>query len=103
MGETLAEHKLQYEDLPRKNNYNKKTAKAVGRTEMSKVPEAVKQAKSYKKTRGEHFKDIVITVLVTSIVAFVAGSMFANKQQARIDRAVQAVTPTANAEAPVKK
>lgn len=102
MGSTLADHELKFEDLPQKT-YNKKTAKAVGRTEMSKVTSEPKAVKSYKKTRGEHFKDIVITVLVTAIIAFVAGTMFANNQQARIDQAVQSVTTTANAEAPVKK
>lgn len=96
MGNTLADHELKFEDLPQKQ-YNKKTVKAVGRTEMSKTVSEPKVAKSYKKTRGEHFKDIVITILVTAIVAFVAGAMFANKQQAQIDKAVQAVTPKAEA------
>jgi hypothetical protein len=96
LGSTLADHELKFEDLPQKQ-YNKKTAKAVGRTEMSKVTSEPKAAKRYSKTRGEHLKDIVITILVTAIVAFVAGTMFANKQQARIDRAVQAVAPKVEA------
>lgn len=96
MGSALADHELKFEDLPKKQ-YNKKTVKAVGRTEMSKTVSEPKIAKRYSKTRGEHFKDIVITILVTAIVAFVAGSVFANKQQARIDQAVKAVTPTAEA------
>jgi len=32
------------------------------------TPEA-KPAKKYAKTRGEHYKDIVIAILVTSIIA----------------------------------
>lgn len=89
---TLDSYPLQYEDL------TPSTRKGGKDSKMSKeVKPEVKTTRKYSKTRGEHFKDIVITILVTAIVAFVAGTMFANKQQARIDRAVQAVTPTAEA------
>jgi hypothetical protein len=97
MGNTLADHKLTFEDLPQKQYKLNKARKGGKDSKMSKTTNEPKVAKSYKKTRGEHFKDIVITVLVTAIVAFVAGTMFANKQQARIDRAVQAVAPKVEA------
>lgn len=61
-----------------------------------------KSSKKYAKTRGEHFKDIVIAILITSIIAFVGGMQFAEGNQAEIDRAVKAAQPTVQAE-PVKK
>ncbi|HYG84617.1 MAG TPA: hypothetical protein VD907_07125 [Verrucomicrobiae bacterium] len=64
--------------------------------------EPSKPAKKYAKTKGEHFKDIVIAVLVASIVAFVAGMYFANQHQADIDKAVSAVAPKAEAAPTVK-
>lgn len=69
----------------------------------STTNEAPKASKKYAKTRGEHYKDIVIAVLVTSIIAFVGGVVFANKQQAEVNSAVSAaqsvVTPKAEAAA----
>ena len=73
----------------------------VGRAKMPKSTnnEAPKASKKYAKTRGEHYKDIVIAILVTGIIAFIGGAMFANSNQAKIDAAVSAVQPVANAEA----
>lgn len=67
-------------------------------TQEVKAPKA-----KYAKTRGEHVKDLVITALVIGIIAFIGGMTFQSKQQGAIDTAVKAVTPTANAQAPVKK
>lgn len=80
----------------------------VGRTltKMSKstnTPEAVKTPKAkYSKTRGEHFKDLVIAVLVAGIIAFVCGMQFQSKQQDAIETAVKGAH-TVQAQAPVKK
>lgn len=82
-----------------------KTAKSGGKGNY-KMPkqEAVKQAKKYQKTRGEHAKDIVIAILIASIVAFVAGISYANGRQAQIDSAVKnAVSNQTAAEATTKK
>lgn len=57
-----------------------------------------KPAKKYAKTRGEHYKDIVIAILVTGIIAFIGGMYFSNQHNAEIARAVSAVQPTAHAE-----
>lgn len=90
-----------YIDIPQQI----KTAKSGGKDikQMSKstnTPEALKQPKAkYSKTRGEHFKDIVIAVLITAIVAFIGGVVFQSKQQNAINTAVKAVTPSASAEA----
>lgn len=73
-------------------------SKETAPTETPKAPKA-----KYTKTRGEHIKDVIIAVLVASIVAFIGGMTFQSKQQHAIEAAVQAVTPTAQAQAPAKK
>ena len=80
----------------------------VGRTfkkmsNKSTVAPEVKAPKAkYAKTRGEHFKDIVIAVLITGIIAFVGGMVFQGKQQQAIETAVKGAS-TQTVEAPVKK
>lgn len=87
----------QYLDIPQLT----KTAQSGGKdSKMSKnstTNEAPKTSKKYAKTRGEHYKDIVIAVLVTGIIAFVAGTMFQGKQQNAINAAVNAVSPSVEA------
>lgn len=81
----------------------------VGRTftKMSnsnnKAAEPKAPKAKYAKTRGEHYKDIVIAILIAGIIAFIGGMHFANTQHDAIDTAVKAVQPTASAQAPVKK
>lgn len=93
---------LQYEDL------NPKTRKGGKDSKMSKSTNQAepKTAKKYAKTRGEHAKDIIIAILVTSIVAFVGGMYFQGKQNSEVKNAVsaaqQAMAPKAEA-APVSK
>lgn len=85
-----------YIDIP----HLTKTAKRGGKGQkMSKTTqtEQAKTVKKYAKTRGEHYKDIVIAILVTAIIAFVCGAIFQSKQQNAINTAVKAVTQTANA------
>lgn len=59
--------------------------------------EAPKASRKYSKTRGEHYKDIVIAVLVTSVIAFIGGMHFSNSQHAETAKAVQAATVQATA------
>lgn len=99
---SLSEYPIEYiDDMPLIN------PNRVGRTfkKMSKSNKAaeVQEPKAYNKTKGEHFKDIVIAVLVAGIIAFIGGMVFQGKQQSAIETAVKAVTPTAEAQAPVKK
>lgn len=97
---TLGDYKLHYEDI------NPNTRKGGKDSKMSKNSKQVESspAKTYNKTRGEHFKDLVIIALVVGIIAFVGGMQFAKGNQAQIDKAVQAAQPTAQAVAPeVKK
>lgn len=95
---SLAKHKLYYEDVTHK-------PARVGRTEMSKLTttnEAPKASKKYAQTRGEHYKDIIIAILVTAVIAFIGGMHFSNQHNAEMQRAVKAVsTPVAQTE--VKK
>ena len=57
----------------------------------------------YAKTRGEHTKDLIIAILITGVIAFVGGMVFANKQDAEVKNAVsaaqQAMAPKADAQA----
>lgn len=52
--------------------------------------EAPKASKKYAKTRGEHYKDIVIAILITAVIAFIGGMVFANKQNTEVKNAVSA-------------
>lgn len=69
----------------------------------STTNEAPKASKKYAKTRGEHYKDIVIAILVTAIVAFGLGVKVQADRNAEVAKAVStAVTPTATAAEPSK-
>lgn len=96
---SLSEHEMHYEDLPFQ------TPKVVGKVKkMAKTTD--KSVKAYKKSRGEHYKDIVIAVLVTSIIAFICGVQFASSQNAKVSTAVEKVEAAMTAETtevPVKK
>lgn len=71
-------------------------------SDKSTTKAEVKAPKRYTKTRGEHYKDIVIAVLVAGVIAFIGGMHFANKHNADLQNAVKAAqAPVAQAE--VKK
>lgn len=80
-----------------------KLPERVGKVKMTKstTNEAPKVSKKYAKTRGEHYKDIVIAVLVTAVIGFVVGMHFSNQQHAATAQAVKAAQVTATAD--VKK
>lgn len=66
-----------------------------------KVP---KVRKKYAPTRLEVFKTVTIAVLITAIIAFIAGMRFADSQQVTVMKTVDALTATEQADAaPVKK
>ena len=89
----LSEFKSYYEDLapPKFKLITRKGGKA---SKMSKETTPTKTARKYTKTRVEHLKDIVIVVLVTSIMAFVAGMQFADGQNAKTVQAVSQAQAT---------
>lgn len=93
MTDVLADYKLEYEDVPRKKYQIIKK----GHNKMSKEVKQAKTRKVYQKTRGEHYKDIVITILVTGIVAFVAGASYQNGQNQALQSAIDAVAPAVEA------
>lgn len=51
--------------------------------------------KKINKQSVETFKTVLIAVLITAVIAFVAGMRYANSQQATIDQAVKSVQQTA--------
>lgn len=67
-----------------------------------KTKEQESEKAPYNKSRSEHFKDLVIAILIASIIAFVSGMIFQKGQQSAIEAAVKSATPVATS-APVKK
>lgn len=60
-------------------------------TKLTPLP--TEKRKKYAPTKWEVTKTVIIAVLITGIIAFVAGIRYANSQQAAIDSAVtKAVT-----------
>lgn len=64
---------------------------------MSKSTKAEAPAKEYSKTRGEHFKDIVIAILIVGVIAFIAGVQYSDSKNAQMQSAVKAAQTTAQA------
>jgi uncharacterized protein HemX len=60
-------------------------------------------AKSYNKTRGEHFKDLIIVALIVGIAAFVGGMQFENSKNAEVKAAVSQMQSAAAPQTAVKK
>lgn len=88
-------YKSPYIDIPEiSRKARKEKAKKVGKTTPVEVS---KTSRKYTKTRGEHYKDIVIAVLVSSVVSFMVGMHFCNQQQKQVDQAVKAAQTTAEA------
>lgn len=56
--------------------------------------EASKASRKYAKTRGEHYKDIVIAVLIAAIIAFIGGMHFENQHNTDVSRATTVAQPT---------
>lgn len=85
----------------------RKGGKGSKMSKNSTTNEAPRASKRYAKTRGEHIKDIMIAMLITSVVAFIGGMVFANKQNAEVKNAVQeaqqASAPKVEAQAPASK
>lgn len=76
----------------------RKGGKVIKQMTKSTQTEAPKASKKYAKTRGEHYKDIVIAILVTAIVAFGLGVKIQADRNAEVAQAVKnAVAPTAEA------
>lgn len=96
---------MEYELTPVKNLIpQKRGGKDINiMSKTTNAPEPTKTGKKYAKTRGEHFKDVVIAILIASIIAFIAGMSFQNKQQDAIQQAAKSIAPAASAEAATSK
>jgi hypothetical protein len=95
MADVTAGYSMKYENLPAKNN-KIIIRKDIKMSKKQELPTA-KLKKSYSKSRAEHYKDVIIAVLVTGIIAFIAGVQFNTGQNKAITAAVNAITPTASA------
>lgn len=95
----LDSFKLEYEQMPfritRKGGKDMKMSK-------QKSTEAA-PAKVYNKTKGEHFKDMVIVALVVGIVAFGLGFKFNADRNAEMQSAVKAAQTATVSTDTVKK
>lgn len=100
MSSALEAYTLEFEDVPFRKPYR------VGRTfkKMSNKSNAVEVlAKIYNKTKGEHFKDMVIVALVVGIVAFGLGFKFNSDRNAEMQSAVKAAQTATVSTDTVKK
>lgn len=59
---------------------------------MFNKTKTIKPLKRYQPTRGEVAKTVIIAVLVTGIVSFVAGNLYATGQQERLEQAATSAT-----------
>lgn len=75
----------------------------MSKSNQPTVTEAPKTSKKYAKTRGEHFKDVIIAMLITAVIAFVGGMHFANKHNAEVQSAVKAAQAVTAEQTAVKK
>lgn len=88
---SLAEYPLEYEDMPFIKPLKNRVGKDSKMSNKSKPVESA-PAKTYNKTRGEHFKDMVIVALVVGIVAFGLGFKFNADRNSEMQNAVKAAT-----------
>lgn len=96
---TLEAYKLHYEDI---TPSTRKGGKDINKMSKSNKSVEASPAKTYNKTKGEHFKDMVIVALVVGIVAFGLGFKFNSDRNAEMQSAVrQATTQVSQSE--VKK
>lgn len=99
---SLDKYQMDFEETP-----IKKVIASKGRKDIKKMSSKenqtseVKSSKKYSKTRGEHVKDVIIAVLVTSIIAFGLGVKFQCDRNAEVQRMIQASKPVETTE--VKK
>lgn len=99
MSNVLDAYRWHAEDIPFKIS-GQPGGKVNKMTKSIPTNEAPKASRKYAKTRGEHYKDIVIAVLVTAVIGFVVGMHFANKHNAELQNAVKAASaPVAQTEA----
>lgn len=82
---------MEYELTPIKQLIPERVGRVKSMTKSTST-EAPKASKKYAKTRGEHYKDIVIAILVASVIAFIGGMHFSNRQHAQVEQAVTAAT-----------
>ncbi len=88
-----------YLDIPTLKPVRVGRVKSMTKTATTKMEVP---AKSYSKTRGEHFKDIIIAILVVGVIAFIAGVHYSDNKNAQMTGAIKSAQATAVA-TPAKK
>lgn len=95
----LDNHKLEYEDMPRKKiKVTRQGGKDSKMSKTSKVTESTPK-KAYAPTRWEVAKTVIIFIMFTGIVAFVSGMHFQKSQEAEIRNAISQAQSAPVAEA----
>ena len=97
----LEDYPLSYEDVPFRLTRFKPGGKDSKMSKSNKTNEA--PAKVYSKTRGEHFKDMVIVALVVGIIAFGLGFKFNADRNTEMQSAVKAAQTATVSTDTVKK
>lgn len=95
----LDSFKLEYEQMPFR--ITRKGGKDMKMSKVKTTNEA--PAKVYSKTRGEHFKDMVIVALVVGIIAFGLGFKFNADRNTEMQSAVKAAQTATVSTDTVKK
>lgn len=90
---SLADYPLEFEDVPFIKSPKIRVGKDMKMSKQKSTEAA--PAKVYNKTKGEHFKDMVIVALVVGIVAFGLGFKFNADRNAEMQNAVKAATTQA--------
>lgn len=70
----LNDYKLQYEELPKSRIIKKGKVTSMNKSQQAKQKPR-KAVTSYNKSQTEHRKDIIIAILITAILSFIAGSI----------------------------
>lgn len=83
---SLADYPLEYEDMP----FIKPLINRVGKGSKMSKSNQTSEPKAYNKTKGEHFKDMVIVALVVGIIAFGLGFKFNADRNSEMQSAVKA-------------
>lgn len=91
MSSALDSYPLYYEDI---NPTTRKGGKDSVKMAKSKNSVEAPAAKTYNKTKGEHFKDMVIVALVVGIIAFGLGFKFNADRNSEMQSAVKAAQTT---------
>lgn len=82
-------YKTAYIDIPQLIRKDRKVKT------MPKTEEVQKPSKKYAKSRTEHYKDVIIAVLLTAIASFIAGTVYADNRNKVINATINRIESSA--------